>query len=112
MAGRLRSQPDAMSKDVRREILYILRVDLRAAVAQQGPYLCQPAPADDRSRRCSQVDPGFDERRGRTLQPGGIGVERPGCGHQTLDVFADPLMEKDEGVDLCTQLDDALLGHE
>jgi hypothetical protein len=50
-----------MAQYIGREILDVLRVHLGSVAFEQRPHLRQPAPADDRSGRCAEVDALFNQ---------------------------------------------------
>ena len=47
VAGGVGAEPDAVPQDVLRQVLNVFRIHLVAASDEQGPDLCEAAPADD-----------------------------------------------------------------
>src|SRR5687768_18078994 len=105
----MRAEPDAMTQHERRQKLDVFGKHFLAPALEQRPHFREAAPTDDRARRSAEIDAAFDQLRWRMLVGVGIGVMRPSRGDETLNVAAEPLMQKDVLTDHRTKLDDPLL---
>src|SRR5262245_20928924 len=102
------TQPDPMSKYVRRKILDVFRVNLRSTAHQYGPYFRKTRPADNRSRRSTQINTMLDKFRWGMFIPTRLGIAGTSRRDQPLDIFREQIMQEDLFVDRRAQFDNAL----